>query len=252
MVENYEFFNIPRSCEVKNTIFKKFFYENADISSADRTLFIDVINKITWLYCLKPDIINIQPYKDGIREYNEVEYIEVDLSEDRRVNRIAEIIMRTIPYPMVLIFRLNNKFQLYVAHQRTNLNDSSKNTIEELISTQWVESNSNLFGTLNIQKMRFSNFYAFYCDIIDVISIYNASVLISINPDISGEEARSLAAEIEGLNKEIALLKTKLKNETQFNKKIGLNIEIRNLSKRQSQLTGGNKNAGNQFERSKS
>ena len=41
MVKNYEFFNIPRSCEVKNTIFKKLFYENADLSTADRTLFTD-------------------------------------------------------------------------------------------------------------------------------------------------------------------------------------------------------------------
>lgn len=240
MMENYEFFNIPRSCEVKSTIFKKLFYENSDLSAADRTLFTYAINKITWLYCLKPETINIQPYKDGKREYDEVEFIEVVLAEEKRTNRMAEIIMRAIPYPMVLIFRLNNKWKLCVAHQRNSLNDNSKNTLEELISTEWVYNDSLLFEQLDIQKMRFSNFYALYSDIVDAVSIYKASALISAASDLSGQEARQLTAEIEGLEKQIALLKSKLKNETQFNKKMELNIEIRNLSKKKSQLTGGN------------
>ena len=88
--------------------------------------------------------------------------------------------------------------------------------------------------------MRFSNYYALYCDIVDTVSIYNATALIPTDLDISGEEARIITAEIEGLEKQIASLKSKLKNETQFNKKMELNIEIRNLSKRKSQITGGN------------
>lgn len=240
MVENYNSFNIPQSCTVKNTIFKKLFYENSDLSTADKSLFTDVINKITWLYCLKPETINIEPYKDDIREYGEIEFIEVELGEEKRTNRIAEIIMRTIPYPMVLIFRLNDKTKLYVAHQRNSLNDSSKNTIEELISTAWFDSDSKLFEKLDIQKMRFSNFFALYSDIVDAISIYNASNLITADFDLSGQEARKLTSEIEGLEKQIALLKSKLKSETQFNKKMELNIEIRKLSKRKSEITGGN------------
>lgn len=239
-MENYDIFNIPKSCEVKNTIFKKLFYENADLSSADKTLFADVVSKITWLYCLKADTINIQPYKDDIREYGEVEFIEVDLNEDRRINRIAEIIMRTIPYPMVLIFRLGNRFKLYVAHQRTNLTDSSKNIFEELISTEWVDKDSKMFDKLDIRKMRFNNFYALYTDIVDAISIYNVSTLISIDSNMSGVEARKITEEIEGVDKEIALLKAKLKKETQFNKKMELNIEIKKLNIRKSKLTGSN------------
>jgi phosphopantetheine adenylyltransferase len=41
--------------------------------------------------------------------------------------------MRAIPYPMVLVFENNNKIQIFTAHQRINLADSSKNTIEEFI-----------------------------------------------------------------------------------------------------------------------
>src|SRR5665647_2687680 len=141
------FFNIPRSCEVGNTIFKKLFYENTDLPPAEKSLFTDTINKITWLYCLKPETINVQPYKDDIRDYPEIEVIEVEISNDFKLRRITEIIMRTIPYPMLLIFKLVDKTQLYVAHQRTNQNDSSKNTIEEFIATDWLNGDSCLLYT---------------------------------------------------------------------------------------------------------
>lgn len=241
MVDNYDYFNIPKSCEVKNTIFKKLFYENADLSNTDKKLFTDVISKITWLYCLKPETTNIKPYKDSIREYNEIEFIEVELIEEKSVNRIAEIIMRIIPYPMLLIFCLNNKVKLYVAHQRNNLNDSSKNTIDEYISTEWLDNKeTSLFNKLDILKFRFTNFYDLYCDIVDAISIYNASEILSGFSEMSGEEARKLTVEIKSIEEEIAMLKSKINRETQFNKKIELNIEIKKLEKRKTQLIGGN------------
>ena len=176
-MDEYKFLNIPQGCEVKNTVFKKLFYENADISVIDKVIFIEVIKKITWLYCLKTENTNIQPYKDETREYVEIEFIEVELNDDKRLNRMAEIIMRTIPYPMVLVFRLTDNLKFFVAHQRNNLNDSSKNTLEELISTDWVDIESRLLKKLNIQTMRFSNFYNLYSDIVDVISIYNVPLI---------------------------------------------------------------------------
>ena len=238
-MENYEFFNIPQSCEVKNTIFKKLFYEHTDLSAADRTLFTDTINKITWLYCLKPETINIRPYKDDMREYEEVEFIEVELDLEKRTSRIAEIIMRTIPYPILLIFKWEDKKKLYVAHQRVSQSDSSKNTIEEFISTDWLDNDSALFAKLDIRKMRFTNFFALYSDIVDAISIYKVSDVISDKGSITGAEARALSVHIEEVDGQITSLRAKLKKESQFNRKMELNIEIKRLEQNKNKLLGG-------------
>ena len=139
---DYSFLNIPDSCFIGSTIYKKLFYENANLSSSDKYLFSDIIDKIVWLYCLKPETINVQAYMDEVREYPEIEVIEVIVNKDYGLNRIAEIIMRTIPYPMLLIFKLEDKIRFYVAHQRTSQSDSSKNTIEEFIATDWLERDS--------------------------------------------------------------------------------------------------------------
>ena len=158
-MDDYRFLNIPDSCFVGSTIYKKLFYENAHLSSSDKSLFTDTINKVVWLYCLKPETINISAYKDEVREYPEIEVIEVILNKEYGLNRIAEIIMRTIPYPMLLIFKLEDKIRFYMAHQRTSQSDSSKNTIEEFISTDWLSNDSALFAKLDIKQMRFTNFY---------------------------------------------------------------------------------------------
>ncbi|MDE4541244.1 DUF4391 domain-containing protein [Thermoanaerobacterium sp. R66] len=238
-MDDYSFLNIPDSCFIGSTIYKKLFYENANLSSSDKYLFTDIINKIVWLYCLKPETINIPAYKDEVREYPEIEVIEVIVNKDYGLNRIAEIIMRTIPYPMLLIFKLEDKRRFYVAHQRTSQSDSSKNTVEEFISTDWLESDSALFSKLDIKQMRFTNFYTLYSDIVDAISVYNLSTIMPMDDTITGTEARELTAKIEDIEQKIISLRSKLKKETQFNCKMELNIEIKRLEQSKNKLLGG-------------
>jgi hypothetical protein len=202
-------------------------------------LFTDIINKIVWLYCLKPETINIPAYKDEVREYPEIEVIEVILNKEYGLNRIAEIIMRTIPYPMLLIFKLEDKIRFYMAHQRTSQSDSSKNTIEEFISTDWLSNDSALFAKLDIKQMRFTNFYTLYSDIVDAISIYNLSAIMPTDDTVTGAKARELSAKIEDIEQRIANLRSKLKKESQFNRKMELNIEIKRLEQSKNKLLGG-------------
>ena len=240
-MDTYDFLNIPDSCFIGNTIYKKLFYENADLSTSDKSLFTDTISKITWIYCLKPETINIPAYKDELRDYPEIEVIEVLVHKDYKLKRIAEIIMRTIPYPMLLVFKWEDEKQLYVAHQRVSQSDSSRNTIEEFISTDWLDGDSALFARLDIREMRFTNFFTLYSDIVDTISIYNLSTIIPTDDNITGAEARELSAKIEEIEGQITSLRAKLKKETQFNRKMELNIEIKRLEQNKNKLLGGDR-----------
>lgn len=232
--------NIPDGCGVNQFIAKKNFYENVELSKSDIDLFTD-IKKITVLYQLSSDKINIPAYVDEVRSYPFINIFEVQLSKDTKTKRLAEIIMRSIPSPMVLIFDLENKYQVFVAHQRTSLSDRSKNTIEEIVSTDWLDENNLLFDKLNIKQMRFTNFYDLYSDVVDIISIYNAGEMLQSDHKLSGEESRELMNELNELDFEINSLRAKVKKEIQFNKKMELNVEIKKLEKRRNALIGGNK-----------
>lgn len=238
-MKQYDFLNLPDSTYVGNTIYKKLFYDHAELGSRDRAIFTENIKKITWLYCLKPETINIAIYKDELRDYQEIEVIEVDLNRESRLRRIAEIIMRTIPYPMLLIFKLGEQLLLYVAHQRLSQSDSSKNTIDEFIATGWLDRDSDLFNKLDIRRLRFTNLYTLYSDLVDIISIHNVSDIISKEKLISGTEARQLASKLDEIDNQIDLLRSRLKKDIQFNRKMELNIEIKRLERDKNNLLGG-------------
>lgn len=235
----YEKLNIPENCKINRTIFKKTFYENVSLSKSDKALFSDTIEKITWLYCLNKDTLNVAPYQTNEREYIEIEVIEATLTAEKGIKRIAEIIMRTIPYPMMLFFRFENKYQLFLAHQRFNLADNSKITLDEFISTDWLDDSSTLWDKLNISKFRFTNFFDMYSDIADSVSIHNAQCLIH-KENITGEQARELIRRNNELEGRITALRAELKKETQFNKKMEINMEIKKLQKLQEDTQNAN------------
>ena len=239
----FDYMKIPKSCEVGNTIFKKLFYDNADLNKTDRDLFTEQIDKINWAYCFKPETINIKPYKDEVREYPEIEIIEAKLVTAGKTKRMAEIIMRTIPYPMLLVFALDNKIQLFTAHERTNLADPSRNTLEEFIFTDWLDldnltdKDKTLLESLEIRNLSYLNFYRFYCDIVDRLVIYNASKLTG--GYIKGKtavEVKEIYDKIGELDEIVKNLKLKVKSEAQLNRRVELNIEIKRFEMRKNEL----------------
>lgn len=232
----YEAFHLPVTCAVNNTIYKKLFEENANLSKADKVLIKDKVNRVVWRYCLKAETIHIPPYMDEIREYPEIELLEVQLQDEVNPNRLAEIIMRTIPYPMVIFFRVNDKIQLWLSHQRTSQNDSSKNTLEEFVSTGWLTADDQLFQRLDVRNMRFTNCLAFYSDLIDTVSIYNAERLVGTGIQQNGESARELVKALAALEDEINALRNVLQKETQFNRKMEMNIQIKKLEEKKAVL----------------
>ncbi len=224
----YEHLNIPQKGKIDNTIYKKMFIENADLSKADKKILSEVTHKIIWRYSLKEETCYIRPYSDNEHDYPEIELIEVELNKAVKEQRIAEIIMHAIPYPMILLMKHDEKVRIWISHQRTSQADSDRNVLEELISTAWLKPDA-MKDFLDFSRFRQDNCYVLYADIIDSISLYNARDIIT--EDVTGAEARQFLAKREQIQKQITSLKAQMKKETQFNRKVELNIEIKKLEK---------------------
>ena len=225
----YDVLHIPQLCLVDKTVAKKLFAEASDLSTADKALLSETVEKITWKYCLKSEFIPIQPYADEVRDYPEVEVLEVSLTAEKGLRRLAEIVMRAIPYPMLLVFRLGERVQAWMTHQRLSLADREKVTLEEFVSTPWQPENSPFWAALDIRELRFTNFFDFYTDWVDRLSVQNAQEKMQVSGKLTGEEARRLLAKREQVEKEIATLRAELKKETQFSRKVELNMRIKKL-----------------------
>ncbi len=233
-MEFTELLNIPPACITEKTVFKKLFYENGTLSPADRRLFTENIGRIVWECCLKPANINIQPYQDETRDYPEAEVLSVELQMEKGLGRMAEIILRTIPYPMLLIFQKESQCQLWMAHLRRNGSDAEKITIETPIHSGWFAEGSDVWQAMNIRKCRFTNFYDFYTDWFDALSIWMAHDSLETQnlQELTGEQARAALAAKAWKEKQIADLRAELKKETQFSRKAELSMKIKELQKK--------------------
>ena len=67
-MSEFDFLNIPDSAVIGKTIYKKLFYENAELSKTDVNKIKNNIDRVDWLYSLRPDTVNVSPYQDDIRE----------------------------------------------------------------------------------------------------------------------------------------------------------------------------------------
>lgn len=186
----YDALHIPQPCLVDKTVAKKLFTETLELSKADQKLLSESVAKVTWKYCLKNEFIPIQPYQDDTRDYQEVEVLEVSLTKEKGLRRLAEIVMRAIPYPMLLVFRLEEQAQAWMAHQRLSLADQEKVTLEELVSTAWHLEDAPFWAALDIRELRFTNFFDFYTDWIDRLSVQNVQDKMQVSDDLTGGEAR--------------------------------------------------------------
>lgn len=244
----YEKLNINENCLANQTIFKKTFLESVDLLASDKKLINDHIKKVVWKYCLKPDNTNIPVYKDNEREYYEIEIIEVQLNETNKVKRIAEIIMRAIPYPILLVFTKDNQIQLVTGDMRKNLSDSSKVTVDNFVYTDWFKIDTDnqfvekLFDDLDFKKLNFTNFYQLYKDINDKLNLYNISkvkgkIVSNENSNMSTSDIKECYDKIQLLDTQITKLKSQLKKADSIKDKVELNMQIDKLRKEKDILS---------------
>ena len=226
--------DLPKRCWLGATIFKKQFLNARDLSSADKKLLSKDINKVIWQASLKPSTINMQAYKDEIREYGEVEIIEVLLNDPSRVKRIAELVMRSIPYPMLVQVTHQDTIMIASGHSRISLSDNSRNTIEEFLLTDWINLKAlttfqkTFFSNIHSSKLSFTNFYRFYDSFVDQVILLNASKWADYYlDDKNPKEVKQISDQISQLELKIEEMQAALKKQTQFNRKVDLNVKIK-------------------------
>lgn len=232
----YECMAIPEKCLLNKPLFKKLFQEHADLDITDKKALKDDIDKIRWVYTLKPSTLNIKPYRDDLREYDEIAIIQIDLTSAARAQRIAAFVNKAIPYPVMLVFSFADAIAISVADKRINQADKSKWVIEDAWITAWFnldapnEAQQKFMQDLTIKNLSFVNFYAFYIDIKNRVVALNIADRSGSYSLTSGDGAINRAEalrELDKLEQEKAALQKKLSKEKQMGRQVEMTTKIR-------------------------
>ncbi|SDU30069.1 DUF4391 domain-containing protein [Pseudomonas yamanorum] len=236
--------SIPRSCELNKPVFKKLFLDNGVLDIADKTALKEDVDKIRWLYTLKPSTINIAAYVDSERDFSEIAVLQVELTSAKRLKRIATFMQRSIPYPLILLFSQENQVCLSVSDKRINQADKEKWVVEDILYTDWIDltaptlAQAAFLEDCTINSFSFANFLSFYKSLGErVIAIncaaYSGRYERDATDNIENKQSESRLEwlrELERLNLQKTEIANKLKKEKQMGRQVELNTKIKQIN----------------------
>lgn len=191
--------NLPKSCLVNKFIPKKVFYEKSNINQTTKEEFINIVDKITWLYKLSPETIGINKTED----IEEIEVFKIELKEKVVPKNVIKAVTNFIQYKILFILKYNDEFCYLIK-------------IEDIYYTNWNEKINFEFTSINLSNL--------FEDIAKSI-LHEESNTKNFNEIIENiNEQKELQDKIEKLTKRI-------KQENQFNRKVELNQELNKLLK---------------------
>lgn len=232
---------LPDSCRLGARITKKMLLENAKVMPADRRAITNDLETVIWQYTLKPSTIAIMPFADDEREYDEIAVLEAILKSPRNASRIAEVIHRSIPYPVVLVLEEHERQQLSLAPKRFSRSEKGATVAEEFRSTGWLDLSSpsaveaTFMESLRLTALPQSNYLMLYAALLDRVTALQSACRTGeyhVFGGTSHHEQRQLLLEAEAIENQVREHRAAIARETQFNRKVELNMKIKRLEER--------------------
>ena len=244
-----DIYEVPKNCQVDYVVPKKVIFEAADSNTSEKRIFTDLIKRIKWCYKFTEDNLRVSPYLDDVRNYIEVELINIELKydnvhkigvgkfkEDSEIDDIAKTVMRFIPYPIILTTQYENELKFYGAHIRESKSDSDKIVIDDkILSTNWMdidnlsEIEDDFISKIQLDNLDKTDFYDFYDDYITAIIQHDGAMAVGGTVDLPVGEIERINNEISTLGKQIREIEKEMDEETNFNRKMDLNIKAHGL-----------------------
>ncbi|WP_284880591.1 DUF4391 domain-containing protein [Acinetobacter variabilis] len=241
---------VPDSCLLNKPLYKKMFLEHTNLDARDKKALKENVEKIRWLYTLKPSTIHIAPYSDELRDYSELAVLHVEINETKHAERIAHFINRAIPYPLIIFFTVGEEgeeyFALCLADKRLNKADKEKWMIEEQLLSSWLvldkstEINLAFLNSLQLATLPFSNFWQVYQALIHrVISLKCAEITgrYHLAKDVDQRQQQcEYLQQYQQIQLEIKKLRGQIKQAV-FNQQVELNTQIKKHEQALKQIT---------------
>lgn len=249
---------LPPGALVGQRIPKKMLAEHGAASSADRQLLQEHIEEIVWVAALKPASAGVAEYRDAQRSYLELAVVCAALrplaGKPARVARLAELVHRAIPYPVLLILDDGQRLHVSLVHIRHAQKEADKTVLDgDMVQAVFervgpapsaadeasAASRSAFLAALDLSRQPRADLHALYQGWFDTLCAWQAAALTghfaaSASP-AQAMERRATLRRWRELDAQIASLRASARQEKQLARQVALNIEIKTLAAQRQQ-----------------
>ncbi len=241
---------LPSAAWVEQRVPKKLLTEHSAITASDRKLIQDQVDEVEWLAAIKPSNAGVPTYEDAQRSYLELAVISITLRQATasQMQRVAELLHRAVPYPVMLILDAEQTLAMSMAHIRWAQQEADKIVLDgdvlmTTISADQAPSDaqSGFLAALPLYKQTRTHLHALVQSWMDSLSAWQAVAITGqFVPSTSLEAAanrREALRQCLALDIKISQLRTQANKEKQMARQVAANIEIKRLMIERQKIT---------------
>lgn len=243
----------PRASAFGRVIPKTRIYEHAGANTALKDLFVREVNQIVWSHKLAPETVNLTATK----QVAEIQIFRITARTAALDETVLRAIDRAIPFPLIFELVHDGRIRLSAAWKRLSLNSrgeaaGARWVVGDYFESDWLPEDAPRAPLPVALTMG-----ALYERLLEpLVDAQMARLMPNSGTDPGagvGEtgqtpllqdktlslEARIARAEaIKAQAREVERIKARLAREKQFNKRVGVNAELRAAKQEMERLTG--------------
>jgi len=209
-------FDYPKNTAFGRVLPKNKIYEHGSPSSAVKQLFVSQVEQIVWQYKLAPETINMS----GSPSVPEIQIFSIALKDGALKTEVLQCIDLAIPFPIIFELRFDGKVKPVATFKRPSETDACKWVISEYFDCDWAATDT----PRKPLPMVF-----------DLEALYGHLLLpLMPYPARSGEDLQKRVERMERIRlkqRELERCEARLRKEKQFNRKVAINADLRELKK---------------------
>ena len=232
--------DLPASARVDQRVPKKLLVENGAPTASDKRQINDSIEEIQWLAALKPNTIGVPEYRDDVREYLEIAVLSVTLRGDAKAERLAELVHRAVPYPMVLLLITEPSLMISLVHKRWAQNEAGKVVLDGSMVSVTLTSGTPaptvemaFMQALALGRQPQATLYALYQGWMDSVQALLAARLTGMFKSADSPEQatarRQAMQDCQRLALDAASLRASASKEKQLARQVELNLALQRV-----------------------
>lgn len=207
---------LPKATEFNRRIPKSKFYENINITTSLKRLFVEHVKNIYWRNKIATTTTNLSEGK----HVTEIEVFEVNLNTPQVDINLLKCIDSVIPYHILYILEYNGKYQAWIGYKETTDIEKKRSKVDRYYHTNWLEETEVI---VKLEGLSLDDVYE------NLVRQIAGDKLQSDNSTESLKQSVERDKDIEILQKQINILQAKIRKEKQLNKQIELNTELKKL-----------------------
>ncbi|MBU2741556.1 DUF4391 domain-containing protein [Acidithiobacillus albertensis] len=220
---NAAFINYPKQAAFGRNLPKNKIYEHSGANTRLKDLFIEQVEQIVWQYKLAPETINLSA-KPGVPE---LQIFSIQLKTAELNLDVLRCIDGAVQFPIIFELSFDGRTQVVAAYKRPNESDASRWVLSDYFATAWSPSG------IERAAMPLA---------LDLGGLYEQVLHRLIpTPARPQESLTDLVARVElvaAKQREVEKAASKLAKEKQFNRKVEINANLRQLKNELEELTG--------------